>query len=179
MNIPNLPTDNLYKFVSITGVFLALVCFLAMEYRFSQQAELDTEVILGIEALGHFMRGLDSVHQLPEEKHAHEKQNKSIKPDHDPLLSKRYEALEARVKNIDQEIMGLRKKSEIAENHSQRTQRIRPLLLVAGLIGIALACIGFYLWYHRLQKYQDFLIKVQAVSAAEQINQVESEDNAT
>ncbi|WP_299879872.1 hypothetical protein [uncultured Cocleimonas sp.] len=51
MNIPNLPTDNLYKFVALTGVFLTLVCFGVIEYRITQQIELDTEISLGKESL--------------------------------------------------------------------------------------------------------------------------------
>ena len=53
MTIPNLPTDNLYKLVSLTGVFLAVICFGLLEYRLSQQMELDTEIRLGKEAFGY------------------------------------------------------------------------------------------------------------------------------
>ena len=74
--------------------------------------------------------------------------------------------------------MALRRKSEVAENHYQRTLRVRPLMLFGGFFGIALACAGFYFWYSRLQKYQDMLLQHQAIGAAQQVAQADAEDSA-
>lgn len=185
MNIPNLPTDNLYKFISMTGVLLMFVCVAVLEYRISQQVELNTEISLGKKAfeflerdLERTSKGLDSILQSLEEAEKRGEKIDSNKLEHFSSLKKGHEELKARVRNIDREIMTLRKKSDFAENYYQRTLRIKPLLLFGGFTGIALAFIGFYLWYHRLQKHQDMLLKMQAISAAQQVAQADAEDSA-
>ena len=70
--------------------------------------------------------------------------------------------------------MVLRKKSENAENHYQRTSRIRLVLLFGGFFGIALAMVGFFLWYYRLQRYQDKLLRYKAIQPDQQKHPVDS-----
>ena len=36
MNVPNLPTDNLYKFIALTGIVLFLVALIYPEYKDAQ-----------------------------------------------------------------------------------------------------------------------------------------------
>lgn len=183
MNIPSLPTDNLYKFASLTGVFIAVLCFGVLEYRLTHQVELDNEITLGKEAFGYFIGKLELVtediqgaQQKNEEENNQAKQVENF--DCKKLSPAIDENLKSRIRNFDQEIMALRKKSEVAETHYQRTMRNLPILLSGGFLGIALAFIGFFFWYQRLQKYQDMLLKHQAVQSAQQISQADAEDSA-
>ena len=70
--------------------------------------------------------------------------------------------------------MVLRKKSENAENPYKRTSRIRLVLLFGGFFGIALAMVGFFLWYYRLQRYQDKLLRYKAIQPDQQKHPVDS-----
>ncbi len=184
MTIPNLPTDNLYKFVSLTGVVLALVCFGVLEYRISKQVKLDTEISLGKEAFGYFERKLERISttaktdlKAVKAKEDKDEEIKKSEIEEASLALSQYKELKSRIDNFDQEIMALRHKSEIAENHHQRTLRIRPLMLFGGFFGIALSCAGFYFWYYRLQKYQDMLLQNQAIGTAQQVAQADAEDS--
>ncbi|WP_299879875.1 hypothetical protein [uncultured Cocleimonas sp.] len=80
------------------------------------------------------------------------------------------EEIEKRLKKVAQGNMPLRKKSEVAENHLQRTLRIAPFMLFGGLFGFLLAYLGFYLWYHRLQKLQDILLQHQVIQVTKQVD---------
>ncbi len=186
MNIPDLPTDNLYKFVSLTGVLLSLVCFGVLEYRVNNQVELDTEILLGKEALGYLKMNresistnLDTIRNSINEKQATGKTIEDADLQGYSSALQEYDQLKKQNDNHDREIMSLRKKSEIAENHFNRTQRIRLILLLGGFCGLALANIGFYFWYHRLQKYQDILVRHQADLVAQQVAQADANNSAS
>lgn len=181
MNIPDLPTDSLYKFVSLTGVLLSLICFGVLEYRANNQVELDTEILLGKEALGYLKMNresistnIDTILNSINEKLATGKTIDDTDLQRYSSARQEYDQLKKQTDNLDREIMFLRKKSEIAENHFNRSQRIIPILFLGGFFGIALAVFGFYFWYHRLQKYQDMLVRHQADLVAQQIAQADA-----
>jgi hypothetical protein len=171
MNVPTLPTDNLYKFLALTGLVLMLACFGALEFRAAKQQELDTAVSLGKEALGYLERDIERVAERLTGQATEDQEYPKV-------TANEYAQFKMRIRNVGEDIIELRGKSERAEAHYQRTQRILFLLLLGGIFGGFIAIAGFALWYVRLQKYQDVLIRCQADQSAQQAAQADAENRA-
>lgn len=179
MNFPNLPTDNLYKFLALTGVFLVLLCFGLLEYRLSRQVELNTEISLGKEAIGFLERDLQRFgEKLSKELEQAAKNQRELTEYSISLLIDEQKYLENQSRKARQDMLALRKISDTAENYYERTKGLSPILLSGGILGIIIAFLGFYYWYERLQKYQDMLLRYQALESARQSTKADDGDSA-
>lgn len=147
MNLPTLPTDNLYKFLALSG--LALLLF-SMVYPLNTLNDLElkavearTQIKLLELELSVLERNIDAASR-----------KKEPSPDEVARLSDRQQQLKAKA----------------IQNEGER-ERLTTLVkqlrfafngLIGGLlIGYALAHLGFYLWYVRVQKPADKLARTQ------------------
>ena len=146
------PTDNLYKFISIAGLLAVIVSLSVPVYFILNTRPRVTEFrieasVLSVELkylkqeIEEMRTGTDNVDRL-------NTQNNSAR----------------RTKLRELEIRQVRLDHAIAE--AEWATRIMLILMVCVVLGSAggggLAGKGFALWYDRLQRYQDEIVKKQA-----------------
>ena len=136
MNVPLPPTDNLYKFLSIFGLIVALLSFifpqiLIFEIK-TQILKLDGEVVV-----------------LEEDMLALERSSK-------PKMTA---ADEKQLRHRMAEVKG---KTAVIEGLATQIEDLVLLFSIGIGTGIFFMIIGFQLWYFRVQKFQDRILKDDA-----------------
>jgi hypothetical protein len=151
MTLPNLPTDNLYKFLALSGLLLAVISFAfpmkliyeAREQLLSQQTEFE---VLKIE--------LESIHARVE---SAEMKGTLGTGEGRELLEKHYKNEIALVK-VNSQAAKIRLLSNEIESW-----KLWMAILVG--LGIFFAVVGFILWYQVVQAPADKLLRLQLVEA--------------
>ena len=156
MSLPSLPTDNLYKFMTIAG--LVVVVAGGIWFR-DVRRELTSRVdeiqlksqVLDIE-LKHLTEDMERYHQvfksrLDSLQHGERPTLKEVQNFEDPLRS-RQEAVEIKKAEIDHE-------REILRDN----RGARALFVLMCLVGFGITATGLWLWYTRLQIYQDKFVR--------------------
>jgi len=142
--IPNLPTDNLYKFIALAGLLIAFVGYgfqhLDEERWYAQTKVMEVE----LDALSSSSKELV---KLTEEQ--------TLPNDE---LSKEYE-------NFQKSLFEFQKK--FAPMNSPGSQKLYQWAGIAGYVGIILSIVGFVLWYQKVQKPLDEILKIQLEKARE------------
>lgn len=149
MNLPSsIPTDNLYKFMAITGLVLII---LSLYWYNKNLREIALESI-----------ELRSQVQLMAEKNF--------------ILDEKKKIVEAIKNSTSEEALAiLNQRAELLREAPTITKRWEQLFFMANefkkqkwiifaviVLGVGITTVGFYLWYIRLQKYQDILMKKEA-----------------
>lgn len=142
MDIPNLPTDNLYKFMALTGLLLMIGSFLIVFFQAEKSRELSREFDQSVAiAKAH----LETAKAAP---------------------TKMGESPEVAAETLEKAKIQMAK-SEAIQNELKLILDDKPTFLgfylVGEVIGLILSISGFGLWYTRVQKYQDMLLKRQAM----------------
>ena len=155
MQLPSLPTDNLYKFIALSGLVL-LVTAIVVPVKIQDEIDKDfarlvliQQVKIDLAVLEWNQAGSPPKTLTTEE--AIEKWRSSQK--------EKKEELQSRLRKL--EVSGADAEFEYYSAIRVR-KRWRRIAYCIGAIGILLMCIGFRLWYVRLQKYQDKIIRRQA-----------------
>jgi hypothetical protein len=138
--LPNLPTDNLYKFMAIAGLTLVVYSLIAPFALLNRNLEKIESVASEAAAIGADVKLL----------------NESLKVD--PVTpGDREEAGKRLEQSADvarrNAVLGV--KREMVHRLNQQNLVVEIAGIVALLVGSALAVAGFYLWYDRVQKYLD------------------------
>ena len=158
LQFPSLPTDNLYKFISLSGLVL-LVTAIIVPLRIQDEIDRDSpriEVILSTKANLAVLRW-----------------NQAAPP---PDTLKTEEAIEkwrASQKTRQMELEDRLRKLEVSgaeyEEFCSAMQIKRRWVIISyviGIVGVALMGLGFTLWYIRLQQHQDKIVLNQAQGTA-------------
>lgn len=148
MNFPQIPTDNLYKFMALSGLAIALISFflpmkqvrdIEMEIvEIQEQARLLNEKNDFLDIKKGIIERLKSAPAEEAEKIFIERQQLVLE-------SVRILAKLERVKFLKDEIKNLK----------------TIIGLLSGL-GVFLSVLGFILWYQKVQRYQDKVLKDNA-----------------
>lgn len=184
MNLPNIPTDNLYKFIALTGLFILIVSFGFKEYRIYQHSIEDAEIIVGKEFI---KNQIDNHLRLMELKQSLvNKELEWIESDYEKntkesqaLFGKKWKEAYANLINhadlnyLNIESKNLRLKSEYADASREQTERIKSAMTISMLIGVFAMISGFILWYIKLQRYQDLIIYKKSLVSTAQINELD------
>jgi hypothetical protein len=148
MYIPAIPTDNLYKFLALSGIALVIISLLYPEHAIrglkTQSINAQTELsVLNAEAK-------DISSDIADLKNM-----KSIAVDKLDDLSR---------KNNELRIRGLRAGGEVRKIEFFATQESKLLAYSRPLfwLGCAMSFFGFLLWYVKVQRPADALVKKQA-----------------
>lgn len=145
MSLPNLPTDNLYKFVALVGVIILIATLYfpimkAREYRLSMVKLKGQLRLLDIE--------LDYLKEKATD----------LKSDHDNTGHTRteliYEAHQLKMKSEE-----LKTKGEELRILELDYQLLISIQKSGMLMGILTGILGFSLWYFKIQRYQDRQLK--------------------
>ena len=153
MDILKPPTDNLYKFISIFGLLIFLASFifpqiLSREYSL-KYAEVEGEIRV-LENEREYIDNLKSDSEEPNQK-----------KEDDP-------AIKQREAEFDKGLAEARKNHELSKALGVEARRWQWFGYIGMLLGVALMAGGFYLWYSRVQKYEDKLMKYKADEASNQ-----------
>jgi len=135
---PQLPTDNIYKFMSLAGLTLIiLTAFFYLLFVF--------EMVTKVAQLEHLSNKLVAEADID---HSESKKRR--------LTTEEYLR---RADKIQQEISLLKGKNE-------GYSRLLENLTYLGLLGLVLSSWGFQLWYYRVQIYQDQKLKHEVETLA-------------
>ena len=152
MQIPNLPTDNLYKFMAIAGLALIIISVIIPLWIIHDLKikgyDLKIEMaIIDVEA-----KSFEKQFQL----HTQVPHNKKELSDHS---HKQYFAT---VLDMEKNIAKTKGQVDKLEFLRSEIQKMRVIIALGLGLGLILTFNGFRLWYSRLQKYQDAAIKSEA-----------------
>jgi hypothetical protein len=185
MDVLQPPTDNLYKFLAVSGVVLFIAGMFGPLVLFQQTGMEYLEQLRGSEELQvqekFTNERLETLKQrelqATEEKKKLQKRLDGLKAaPNSPEVDK----LEGRIKEANREIESItdsahdlslnlalkRAQTNYEETVSVNRRAISRLVLrvgwIIGLIGAATSIIGFRRWYKRLQKFQDRVVAKEA-----------------
>lgn len=152
MELPIPPTDNLYKFLSIAGLFVIVVSLSIPVYFILGMRQKLTEFRTEAAVLSVELKYLkQDAEQVSTEK---DKRGRSAMEDN-PERRAKLKELEIREARLNQ-----------AVTEADWTSRMMHILMafigVGSVAGGILTGKGFALWYYRLQRYQDEIVKTQA-----------------
>ena len=179
MDIPQLPTDNLYKFLALAGVLVSIVGFLAPEVAEFELAQREIELERSREVL--VSTGKRLIEKIKDKKSTQNERNKQIvvlnegkqkfgcvAPNGLDLCKQEITAREEfdeDNKAIDDGFDQLVKwKAETAQADSaerilkylrEKNTRFRTISEFAMWGGLILAFVGFTFWYWLVQRFQD------------------------
>ena len=146
---PSLPSDNLYKFLAITGLSIALFSFYLLHVR------LDRDWERMIQADKQWMASMDELKQLARSRY---KPKQATSPRTKAMAGTTDDEFKKRVAQIRQQMQ---------EEYLSRTPTLQlfdelQVVLFGGLLFLGM---GFTLWYFRVQKYIDIAVKKQSVTS--------------
>ena len=160
MDLASLPTDNLYKFLALSGLTIILFfTYLNVRYRSGLWARLD--------AVRRKQARINAEHEALETENEYLKAlGEAVKggtPDQTrDVLSKR-DILRERFGKLKD----LSKTTEIDVAAILRIEGqlrwLNRISLAAIVVGLAMASSGFALWYYRVQVYEDQELRLKAV----------------
>lgn len=141
MNIPNIPTDNMYKFICISGILIILASYLnansisnqALDVKMS--TDKNTQVL---ETLGNQLKQTDTKYIQNEQ---------SLKEFNDLVLKIKGVAADISTDGMKIDKLG-------------RDLKSTKTLMNTGFVWTFL---GFFGWYYRHQRYLDMIIKNKAL----------------
>lgn len=184
MNLPSLPTDNLYKFLAIGGVAL-IVAGLVLPYSFVRSNAERTRGALNVRT-EQFSKFLDDTLSLAERR---EKTYEDVLKDASEALSDadkdvahmRVSAAKVRLNAVDKRdiVWDTRAKIEEQINKAFLAELEQTLLLtkwitqVAAVMantGFAFAAIGFPCWWWKVQRFHDRIIRAEAAKAEKELS---------
>lgn len=176
MNIPNIPTDNLYKFQALSGVIIVLLSFYVTidrinEVRLKILESTEEAKIIGaktsalserIETLKNIIE--NTVHRQ-NDKHTKDITKVEITYTNSEIKELFIEVYE---KNLMHKIEQVKNESSIekAKYLHEESKRIFKMGVFASIIGFVMSITGFRWWYFRVQKPLDKLLKNQIINRA-------------
>ncbi len=145
--IPNLPTDNLYKFVALAGLSIVVLSVVLPTAQQNATGDKIDQYTIDLAVLA------VEVKNLKEELEIAVAQPRPSAHDQ-RLLRQRQLELDARVATITV-------RTAILKRLVEKQGEVLGWMAVGLLTGLVLAVIGFSLWYARVQRYQDQLLRAQ------------------
>ena len=169
---PNIPTDNLYKFLALSGltVFIFGMYIGISTYKEQKKRWLDhyTEYVLIAEELDWIERDLSILESRQKEadigqpNNLTEEDNKTTIEDIKKTPSKYVEILSAnlskikdKVKNISEKFISSTHEHTYLEMEDNWVNFIVIASVIISLCGLVVSIIGFRLWYVRVQVHLD------------------------
>lgn len=146
MNLPNLPTDNLYKFIALAGLVVILLSIVLPNIALHN---------LRLELLK--TNGELSVLQAEYDFLREEHNSVENHPNLEEAAKHREKMKELRVRTLQ-----LKSKDESERFLHRQTIVWQSVAAIGLFVGAGMVTFGFKLWYERVQKYQDMILKKDA-----------------
>jgi FtsZ-binding cell division protein ZapB len=169
MNIPTVPTDNLYKFLALSGLSGAVVLMVTFTIMIKDAAIKSAEITGGVDVLERKVkRAKEEVILLADE--VEKLETKKVETKNDEIELKRY------LENIDQKKIKLQEQAlkydDLNDELRQKLttndmsvsiiKSLRSVFSIFIIVFFIQSALGFILWYHKLQKYQDAILAKEA-----------------
>jgi hypothetical protein len=158
MNLPQFPTDNMYKFMAIFGLTIVIGTYLIVNWEISNRLleqinlersklkyETDKDFLTAKQT---FINGeLDRL-------------EKEGIPD-----SQAYNSNAAEYNKVTEQVIN-NEKNKVLESEFQKVKSdikiLHEILQFGSIAGLGFTIIGFILWYFKLQRFQDKLTALEA-----------------
>jgi len=148
MDIFKPPTDNLYKFVAISGLLIFLASFIFPQILYKDYLIKFAEIQGELRVLERQVDALDNVTDTASD---------------DPVRRKEADVeINRRESEIDKGLAEVLRNRELRVALSNYARRWDLFGFIGMPFGLVMMMSGFYFWYSRLQKYEDKLIKHKA-----------------
>lgn len=154
MVFPSLPTDSLYKFCFVGGLFMVFLSYYTLVVKLEHYNELSYKIDIEQVKLEIQMKSLKEAYDMLApmfDKIENSEQEEYILSKSDEL-EKRHELL--KVKEIELEIQ-----SKFFSEESDRIINLKKLTYFLIAIGLVTACVSGWKWYTKIQKYQDYILE--------------------
>jgi hypothetical protein len=168
--IPNLPTDNLYKFVALSGLVLTgAACY----FTYSMSGQLNDkhyQYVSAFVATQEKMKLANSNVEMLNSaiKNTIDAQNGKAVPDGQLAIEippKEFKELEIEARRVGSELAIENAMHDIEDQRIQELESELKFVKWAGLfatiVGVAMSSIGFFVWYRKVQKPMDEMIQLQ------------------
>jgi hypothetical protein len=166
MKIFDLPTDNLYKFVCFAG--LSLIIISPIYYQvFTHQVilkNMDLKLEMALQKMNAKFTGQD-VEELRKDTDALEGYVKENPKNLQKVIEAQKAAALVRQKLRDSEIAMVRM-DRLAQEvffFNKQHDLLKILSIIGSMLGFFLFVVGLYLWFTRIQVYEDKIIKQKAL----------------
>jgi hypothetical protein len=148
MDVLKPPTDNLYKFVAISGLLIFLASFIFPQILYKDYLIKFAEIEGDLRVLENQVATLNSILDTePEDPKRKEEDDKEINQ---------------RKTEIDKGLAEVIRKREMRVALSNYAHQWQVFGYVGMSFGLVMMMSGFYFWYSRLQRYEDKHIKIKA-----------------
>ncbi|MGJ8564572.1 MAG: hypothetical protein ACSHXY_13580 [Alphaproteobacteria bacterium] len=137
LSIPNFPTDNLYKFMALSGLFIATFCFGTLTYSLIQTENQIDLTRVQSEHVDDMLEDLKSGFDTKE----FDAQNQRKRFDY---YQKQYNELHKQIALLHDDVFMIKNR----------------VLLRGTIIGILISFFGFLLWFFRVQIHLDRIVKI-------------------
>lgn len=141
----NPPTDNLYKFIAISGV---VILIMSVGFPFSKATNLS---IKEAEITADYIRLLEES-KFGDDSGTLFTGNPKKSKEHTDFLNKQTKESNRTLREIEQ-------KERIFKIFKQEIRFYTWVGAVGATFGFAVSLWGFFLWYSRVQKYEDIILK--------------------
>ncbi len=173
MKLPELPTDNLYKFVALAGITLVLAAMLPFYYAHLQSME-------AIKARGEFDGIERRLGVLRRQILAWGEREQETTQNARGDGVQDVDSEQARLLEDNAELMREVIELDTRARLNRYLSRVRLCGIAAGflllLVGGAMAWRGFYLWYERLQRPLDEILAKQCAREKRALEKLENGD---
>jgi hypothetical protein len=154
VQIPLPPTDNLYKFVAISGLILVVTSIIMYSLLRDNTSQALWEAIPSLKA---------QQERLEAEWASFFKRQKTASTEASREQMQHSDDLDEASEKINQRC------AQTNAAYESAAERLRnwSCLLLSGIIGALMMAGGFFLWYRRVQKFQDLILASEAKRPAE------------
>jgi cell division protein FtsB len=173
VNLPQFPTDNLYKFIALSGVAIIILSMyfpnmLALQY-YEADAKLDLEIHKAKAELDFSKKEVKTLEQIVDNYNFGKTEENSRLEGKLSLfysreeIKKKYERLNELIKEADIKDAEIQKLQSHVKTLWTLHRRILYVSYASDFLGWLLAFFGFYLWYKRVQIYHDKILKRESL----------------
>jgi hypothetical protein len=151
MPLPSIPTDNLYKFLALAGLSLAIFSFVFPKTQQHDLARVLWETKIDIDVAAEQLRYINEQISIMEVKReeAYRKNSdlESVKNDEMRILDLQH--------NLRIQQAQAANKTKLLGDLTRELAQVRLFSKIGIALGLVLTGCGFFLWYVKLQRYQD------------------------
>lgn len=154
--IPNLPTDSLYKFGFVGGIFLIFFSYYTLLVKMENYTELSNKLDIEQATLQIGFNSLIESQKTLNFMMENDKQGQQLE-----YVISRSDELERAYEGLKSKEQEIKKRNESFKVITDQITSLRYLTYVLVLIGFIFTFISGYKWYYKIQKYQDLLLKIE------------------
>ncbi|OGU81659.1 MAG: hypothetical protein A2W11_00445 [Ignavibacteria bacterium RBG_16_35_7] len=157
MDISKFPTDNLYKFIAIFGLVIFIVSYFYPTILYNKVLYQSAEINADLETLEQKITSQENLIKFLQKL-----SDKATNKNKDTIIKSLFEE-KVKLTTFNNELQETKKKHYILTSKTDEWEHWADLALWSQVIGGLMMILGFYFWYFKLQRYQDIIIKNEAM----------------